>query len=323
MFILGSWKFWLVVIFIGFIIIWFIAGSKDVKYIGLKPFYDKLRLSDNNKNDNKNEKNDQDIDNNKDIANDPPEAPKDEEYKPKKKHYQPPSETESDGLHASKMIFKAPDRNKWMLSIEDPIPLLTSSEETCQGGKLKSPYPIKNMVVSPKKDKAPITRPPAIDITPDIPYEVMCAAHYYPQPSEKKIKSHRSRAEACCAQILEDIYDKPFISVRPQFLKNPETGANVEIDCYNEELQIGLEYQGEHHYHYPPSDPRIRKTMTYEKFIKQVRRDRYKVDACDVAGVYLITVPHNVPEPLYKAYIEYYLPDNVARRCGMILETDV
>jgi hypothetical protein len=34
--------------------------------------------------------------------------------------------------------------------------------------------------------------------------------------------------------------------VRPDFLKNPATGRNLEIDCFNNQLKIGLEYQGFH-----------------------------------------------------------------------------
>jgi len=40
----------------------------------------------------------------------------------------------------------------------------------------------------------------------------------------------------------------------------------------------------------------------------------FKVEACDRNGVYLITVPYNVPEHLIKEYIIYYLPENVKAR---------
>jgi hypothetical protein len=35
---------------------------------------------------------------------------------------------------------------------------------------------------------------------------------------------------------------------RPDFLKNPKTGKNLEIDIYCEEKKFGFEYQGAHHF---------------------------------------------------------------------------
>lgn len=120
---------------------------------------------------------------------------------------------------------------------------------------------------------------------------------------------HGSRREALCCKILKDIYGKEFVTVRPDFLKNPETGYNLEIDCYNDELKIGLEFSGIQHYRYPNYTGQSK-----EEFISQVRRDMFKVEACDRAGVYLITVPYDVPECDLKDFITYYLPENVAAR---------
>lgn len=127
--------------------------------------------------------------------------------------------------------------------------------------------------------------------------------------NNSKMTSFRSKKELICCQILEDIYKKPFTSFRPSFLKNPETGYNLEIDCYNDELKIGLEYQGSQHYIYPNYT-----TQSINDFIQQLRRDQYKVEACDRNGVYLITVPYNIPDNLLRQYIEYYLPENVQSR---------
>lgn len=122
-------------------------------------------------------------------------------------------------------------------------------------------------------------------------------------------KSWKSRREKLCCQILEDIYGKPFVTVRPDFLKNPETGHNLEIDCYNDEIKLGIEFNGQQHYHYPNYTG-----QTYQEFIQQIRRDQFKVEMCDRLGVYLITVPYTVPENMLKPYIEYYLPHNVQKR---------
>lgn len=118
-----------------------------------------------------------------------------------------------------------------------------------------------------------------------------------------------SKGERICREVLEDIYKKPFPCVRPNFLKNPETKRNLELDCYNEELKLAVEYNGIQHYKWPNFTG-----QTKEAFIKQVRRDRYKVDTCDANGVYLITVPYNVPHDRIRDYILYYLPENYNQR---------
>ena len=129
---------------------------------------------------------------------------------------------------------------------------------------------------------------------------------YMTMPSS--IKSKYKVQNVCC-EVLTEIYKKPFATAKPAWLKNPETGSLLEIDCYNEELKIGVEYNGIQHYNYPNSFHK-----TYEEFIKQVRRDQFKQKKCDESNVYLITVPYNVPVDKIKEYILHYLPENVSRR---------
>lgn len=118
-----------------------------------------------------------------------------------------------------------------------------------------------------------------------------------------------SKGERICREVLEEIYNKPFPCVRPKFLKNPETNRNLELDCYNEELKIALEYSGIQHYKWPNFTGHSK-----EAFIKQARRDKYKIDTCDKNGVYLITVPYNVSHKDIPEYIKYYLPENYVQR---------
>jgi len=116
----------------------------------------------------------------------------------------------------------------------------------------------------------------------------------------------RSRGEELCKKAIEDIYGKPFYTVRPAFLKNPETGRNLEIDIYNDEIRLGVEYNGISHYVFP--NPYHK---TYNDFINQIRRDQYKLETCDRNGVYLISVPYTVPlnYKAIKKYIEERLPE--------------
>lgn len=119
-------------------------------------------------------------------------------------------------------------------------------------------------------------------------------------------KGFVSKGERMCREILEELFDKPFEKIRPDFLRNPETGCNLEIDCYNDELALGVEYSGEEHYVWPNFTG-----QTHRQFIMQIRRDRFKVDACDQAGVYLITVPYTVPFHEIRDYILGNLPDRL------------
>jgi hypothetical protein len=129
-------------------------------------------------------------------------------------------------------------------------------------------------------------------------------------PFQCRVNGFISKGERLCKQAIEEIYGKPFFCVRPDFLKNPETGRNLELDIYNDELKIAVEYSGKSHYVFPNSFHK-----THQDFINQVRRDKFKVEQCDSHGVYLITVPYNVPLNLtdIKKYITCYLPENVQK----------
>ena len=128
-------------------------------------------------------------------------------------------------------------------------------------------------------------------------------------PAEAVKRKYGSKGEQICCEVLEKIYGVPFNSRWPAWLKNPETGANLEIDCYNDDLHLGAEYNGEQHYIYPNHFHR-----TKDEFIGQVRRDQYKLETCDRNGVYLITVPYNVSHNKIEEYIRYHLPESVNQR---------
>jgi hypothetical protein len=115
-----------------------------------------------------------------------------------------------------------------------------------------------------------------------------------------------SKGQRNCCQIMEEIYGKPFSCARPLWLKNPETGGVLEIDCYNDELKIGVEYNGIQHYVYPNI---YHKSLI--EFKNQVRRDQFKLKKCEENGVYLISVPYNVPMNKMKDFIISNLPQNV------------
>lgn len=118
--------------------------------------------------------------------------------------------------------------------------------------------------------------------------------------------SFESKGEEILRRTLETYYSKPFPKKRPLWLRNPDTGSCLELDCYNEELGIAGEYQGIQHYEYPNVFHRSR-----EEFIAQLRRDEAKINLCDQNGIYLIRVPHHVPMAEIPQFVHTYLPDRL------------
>jgi len=101
-------------------------------------------------------------------------------------------------------------------------------------------------------------------------------------------KCKNSKHEKECRNVLEKITGLNFPSARPSFLKNEKTKNNLEIDCYNEEINLGLEYNGEQHY-LPMShwggNQALQKTQ---------ERDTLKLEMCKKNNTKLIIVPYTV-----------------------------
>jgi hypothetical protein len=138
-----------------------------------------------------------------------------------------------------------------------------------------------------------------IDETPALP----------PQFLNKQNRRLPSKGERICCQTMERIYGVSFKSTWPNWLRNPETGAEMELDCFNDDLKIAVEYNGSQHYQWPNFT-----NQSYQQFMNQVRRDDLKKRICDRNGVYLITVPYNVPYEQIPEYITLYLPETIKNR---------
>jgi len=98
--------------------------------------------------------------------------------------------------------------------------------------------------------------------------------------------------------ILEKIFDKKFPNQRPQFLVNPSTGYPLELDCYNQELDLAVEVNGRQHYEYDPFFHR-----DYSEFDEQRYRDEVKNVLCKKYGIKLLTIPYDIDD------IESYILD--------------
>ncbi len=111
---------------------------------------------------------------------------------------------------------------------------------------------------------------------------------YNEQPQKQK-RGGDSKGEIKCREVLEKLFNKPFSKIRPNFLNNQITNVNLELDCYNEELRLGLEYNGIQHYKYSKF---FHKNV--EAFRNQQYRDYIKRQLCKDNGIFLIEVPYTV-----------------------------
>lgn len=109
------------------------------------------------------------------------------------------------------------------------------------------------------------------------------------------------KTEEWCRKIIQYITGKKFIKVRPNWLKNPSTGRNLELDCYSSDLKIALEYNGSQHYEYH----KFHKNK--DAFYKQIYRDKVKKQLCIKNGISLIMVPYTIPKYNLFSYILKYV----------------
>ena len=108
-----------------------------------------------------------------------------------------------------------------------------------------------------------------------------------------EFKKHENR----CRMIMETIFRAPFTSVRPAFLLY-KNGKNLELDGYNERLQVAFEYQGIQHRTFTPHFHKTR-----QDFILQQERDAFKEKVCEERGIRLLKIPDTVPFDDLEAYI--------------------
>jgi len=124
---------------------------------------------------------------------------------------------------------------------------------------------------------------------------------YFSQHKHKKPK-RENKTENICRKILEKIYGDSFGTVRPDWLRSPKTGKNLELDCYNEKLRLALEFNGKQHYAYTPYFHKSKKD-----FFAQVHRDDWKRKKCQAHGITLVEIPYWVTEVDMEKYIKTQL----------------
>lgn len=115
----------------------------------------------------------------------------------------------------------------------------------------------------------------------------------------KKKKTIPKKHETRCRIIMEELFKAPFKMVRPDFLKYDKTGKNLELDMYNEDLKLALEYDGVHHRKFTEFFHK-----TEQDFTEQKERDEYKENKCRELGITLIRVPDTVKYDDLESFIK-------------------
>ena len=125
------------------------------------------------------------------------------------------------------------------------------------------------------------------------------------RPNSPRQVTQTSKGEVICKNYVEYLFERPFIKCRPSFLYNTVTHENLELDCYNADLRLAIEYNGRQHYEYVPFLHGNSRT----NFHNQKYRDEKKKEMCQKQGIYLITVPYTVPHDK----IPSFLKDEITR----------
>ena len=127
--------------------------------------------------------------------------------------------------------------------------------------------------------------------SPTLLVSSLFAEHFALNQSTQSTQSSKndSKGELECRKFLETYLNTPFSKARPDFLKNPITGNNLEIDCFSPILKLGVEYNGQQHYKYNSFFHRNIDASTNQKY-----RDELKRRICQENGVTLIEVPYTI-----------------------------
>ena len=117
----------------------------------------------------------------------------------------------------------------------------------------------------------------------------------YKVPKKLLRKRRFNKSEERCREIFEKIFKVKFNSIRPDFLKNPTTNKNLELDGYSPEIithmgeGMAFEYDGIQHSKHTSIFHSSKSEFKY-----QCAKDSWKDMRCKELGIALIRIPHYI-----------------------------
>ena len=140
--------------------------------------------------------------------------------------------------------------------------------------------------------------------------EILGAAGKLPVAGDliKKPKRKKNKHEERCREIFQDIFNVRFKSCRPDWLENPVTNRNLELDGFNAEIRtpkgkgLAFEYDGVQHSQFTSHFQ-----SNEDEFIYQTKKDSWKDLRCQQEGVMLIRIPSFVGFQDLERYIKQQL----------------
>ncbi len=118
----------------------------------------------------------------------------------------------------------------------------------------------------------------------------------------KNLAKHpRTKSEQFVVSIFEKITGKSFPTVHLPWLK--WKGRPMELDGYNDELKVAVEFSGPLHTRYYPDKE------SYESYQERVAKDREKLRLCRKNDVHLIVIDMTIPQRHMYNYIHSRLWD--------------
>lgn len=133
--------------------------------------------------------------------------------------------------------------------------------------------------------------------------ETQCCAHAHSHPNTHSHKKIQQCHYQLVKNIIDKIYEHKYIfeTSRPEFLTK-ENGQILEFDLYNEEANLAIQVQGEHHYNVnSPVNTNI------EAFEKLKANDRFRVEKCVEFGIKLLIVRTDMSDQEIENYLIYSL----------------
>jgi hypothetical protein len=86
---------------------------------------------------------------------------------------------------------------------------------------------------------------------------------------------------------IQHLTGKKFVKTRPSWLSLGS--SRLELDGYNQDLNIAFEYNGRQHYFFIPYFH-----DSLSGFFKQIVHDKYKSKICSEHGIHLISIPYHI-----------------------------